>query len=67
MPQRYYVGDDVFALEPDELLTDVEIPAPAPGSGWAFGEVSRPSVNAWITRSGTFHSAASPISSADAR
>jgi CO/xanthine dehydrogenase FAD-binding subunit len=38
---EFFTGLFGTALEPDELLTDVEIPAPAPGSGWAFGEVSR--------------------------
>ena len=39
--EEFFTGLFGTALEPDELLTDVEIPAPAPGSGWAFGEVSR--------------------------
>jgi CO/xanthine dehydrogenase FAD-binding subunit len=39
--EEFFTGLFGTALEPDELLTDVEVPAPAPGSGWAFGEVSR--------------------------
>lgn len=39
--EEFFTGLFGTALEPDELLTDVELPAPAPGSGWAFGEVSR--------------------------
>ncbi len=38
---EFFTGLFGTALEPDEVLTDVEIPAPAAGSGWAFGEVSR--------------------------
>ncbi|MET0397247.1 MAG: xanthine dehydrogenase family protein subunit M [Longimicrobiaceae bacterium] len=38
---EFFTGLFGTALEADELLTEVEIPAPAPGSGWAFGEVSR--------------------------
>jgi CO/xanthine dehydrogenase FAD-binding subunit len=38
---EFFTGLFGTALEPDELLMDVEIPAPVPGSGWAFGEVSR--------------------------
>jgi carbon-monoxide dehydrogenase medium subunit len=38
---EFFTGLFGTALEADELLTEVEIAAPAPGSGWAFGEVSR--------------------------
>jgi len=44
---RRIAADDLFlgflstALEPGELITEVRIPAPPPGSGWAFVEHAR--------------------------
>ncbi len=39
--EEFFTGLFGTSLEPDEILVEVEIPAPAPGSGWAFDEVSR--------------------------
>lgn len=39
--EEFFTGLFGTALEPEEILTEVEIPAPEPGSGWAFAEVSR--------------------------
>ncbi|HEX2189097.1 MAG TPA: xanthine dehydrogenase family protein subunit M [Longimicrobiaceae bacterium] len=39
--EEFFTGLFGTALEPEEVLTEVEIPAPAPRTGWAFGEVSR--------------------------
>ena len=39
--EDFYTGLFSTALEPEEMLTEVEVPAPQPGSGWAFDEVSR--------------------------
>ncbi len=38
---RFFVGYLTTALEPDELLTEVRVPAQPPGAGWAFAEVAR--------------------------
>jgi carbon-monoxide dehydrogenase medium subunit len=38
---EFYVGLFATALEPDELLVEVALPAPAMRSGWAFEELSR--------------------------
>ncbi|MEE8523489.1 MAG: xanthine dehydrogenase family protein subunit M [Thermoanaerobaculia bacterium] len=38
---RFYTGLFETALEPEEILVDVEIPGLPPGTGWAFREVSR--------------------------
>jgi aerobic carbon-monoxide dehydrogenase medium subunit len=37
----FFTGFFTTALEPDELLTSVRIPATAPGTGWAIEEVAR--------------------------
>ncbi len=37
----FFTGYLSTALEPDELLTEVRIPAQPPDSGWAFTEVAR--------------------------
>ena len=37
----FFAGPFVTTLEPDELLTDVVLPAVPAGSGWAFEEVAR--------------------------
>jgi carbon-monoxide dehydrogenase medium subunit len=37
----FFTGLYATALEPGELVTEVTIPAAAPGSGWAFDEVAR--------------------------
>jgi CO/xanthine dehydrogenase FAD-binding subunit len=42
VPARdFFVGLFATALEPGELLVDIAIPPPAPGTGWAFEEVAR--------------------------
>lgn len=38
---EFYTGLFGTALEADEMLTEVEIPSAAPGTGWAFDEISR--------------------------
>jgi CO/xanthine dehydrogenase FAD-binding subunit len=40
-PPDFFTGLFGTALEPDEMLVEVEIPAAAPRTGWAFDEVSR--------------------------
>lgn len=37
----FFTGFFTTALEPDEILTSVRIPAPHPGTGWAIDEVAR--------------------------
>jgi aerobic carbon-monoxide dehydrogenase medium subunit len=37
----FFEGPLMTARRPDELLTAVELPAPPPGTGWAFLEVAR--------------------------
>lgn len=37
----FYQGLFTTALEPDEILTEVAVPAPAPRTGWAFQEIAR--------------------------
>jgi carbon-monoxide dehydrogenase medium subunit len=37
----FFVGLFATALEPGELLVDIAVPPPAPGTGWAFEEVAR--------------------------
>ncbi|HEX2091987.1 MAG TPA: xanthine dehydrogenase family protein subunit M [Longimicrobiaceae bacterium] len=39
--EEFFTGLFGTSLEPEEILTEIEIPRPAPGSGWAFAEVSR--------------------------
>ena len=38
---EFFTGLFGTALEADEMLTEVEIPSAAPGTGWAFDEISR--------------------------
>jgi carbon-monoxide dehydrogenase medium subunit len=38
---RFFTGLFATALEPGELVTAIEVPAPAPRAGWAFEEMSR--------------------------
>ena len=38
---EFFTGLFGTALEADEMLVEVEVPPPAPGTGWAFDEVSR--------------------------
>jgi aerobic carbon-monoxide dehydrogenase medium subunit len=38
---EFFVGALTTALEPDELLTEIELPVAAPGSGTCFMEMSR--------------------------
>jgi carbon-monoxide dehydrogenase medium subunit len=38
---EFFTGLFGTALEPDEMLTEIEVPAAAPRTGWAFDEVSR--------------------------
>lgn len=37
----FFLGPFFSALEPDELLTAIDVPPPAPGEGTAFDEVAR--------------------------
>ena len=37
----FFTGFFTTALEPDEILTEVHIDAPAPGTGWAIDELAR--------------------------
>ncbi len=39
--QDFFVGLLTTALEPEELLAEVEVPPLAPGTGWSFLEVAR--------------------------
>jgi carbon-monoxide dehydrogenase medium subunit len=39
--EEFFVSYYETALEPGELLSEVSFPAPAPGTGWAFGELAR--------------------------
>ena len=39
--EDFFAGLFATALEPDEMLTEVAIPPLAPGTGWAFLEISR--------------------------
>jgi CO/xanthine dehydrogenase FAD-binding subunit len=40
-PEELFVTHLTTALEPDELLTEIEVPVPRPGSGFAFVEFAR--------------------------
>jgi CO/xanthine dehydrogenase FAD-binding subunit len=39
--EQLFVTQLTTSLEPDELLVEVEVPAQAPGTGWAFTEFAR--------------------------
>ncbi|MEM4187778.1 MAG: FAD binding domain-containing protein [Candidatus Hadarchaeum sp.] len=39
--EELFVGDRQTSLAPDELLTEIHLPAPDEGSGAAFGEIKR--------------------------
>lgn len=39
--QDFFVGMFATELEPEEMLTEIEIPAMPPRSGWAFREIAR--------------------------
>jgi CO/xanthine dehydrogenase FAD-binding subunit len=39
--ENFFVGPYATALEPDEVLTEVRLPAPPQGAGWAFLEIAR--------------------------
>jgi aerobic carbon-monoxide dehydrogenase medium subunit len=38
---EFFTGLFSTALQPDELLVEIEVPRPPPGAGWAFDEVAR--------------------------
>ncbi len=40
-PQQFFTGYLSTALAPHEMLTEVRLPAPPSGAGWAFQEVAR--------------------------
>jgi len=40
-PEQFFVGYLTTALEPDELIAEIRLPALPPRSGWSFLEVSR--------------------------
>lgn len=40
-PHEFFLGYLTTALAPDEVLVEVRLPTPPPGTGWAFEEVSR--------------------------
>ncbi|HEX5726974.1 MAG TPA: xanthine dehydrogenase family protein subunit M [Longimicrobiaceae bacterium] len=39
--ESFFTGLFSTVLEPEEMLLELELPAPEPGGGWAFGEISR--------------------------
>ena len=39
--QAFFTGYLTTALEPDELLTEIRLPAQPPDAGWAFTEIAR--------------------------
>ena len=39
--EEFFVGPLMTSREPDEILEAIEIPVPAPRTGWAFREVAR--------------------------
>ena len=41
MPDDFFAGAMMTTLEPDEILVEIRIPIPRPGTGWAFMESSR--------------------------
>lgn len=54
--QDFFLGMFTTALNPDEILVEIEIPAPAAGFGWSFQEMARRrgdyalmGVAAWLT------------------
>ncbi|HVL36814.1 MAG TPA: FAD binding domain-containing protein [Burkholderiales bacterium] len=40
-PEGFFSGALQTALAPDEILVEVRVPIPAPGTGWAFAEFAR--------------------------
>lgn len=38
---EFFVGPFSTSLQPDEIVTSVSFPTPAPGTGWSFQEVAR--------------------------
>lgn len=40
-PEKFFVSYLTTSLAPDEILTEIRLPLPPPGSGWAFEEFSR--------------------------
>jgi CO/xanthine dehydrogenase FAD-binding subunit len=40
-PKEFFVTYLTTSLAPDEILTEIRLPLPPPGSGWAFEEFSR--------------------------
>lgn len=39
--EEFFAGIFTSALAPDELLTEIDVPIPAPSTGWAFCEFAR--------------------------
>jgi len=37
----YFIGPYATQLEPDEILTQIRIPVPPPGSGWSYQKLKR--------------------------
>lgn len=40
-PEEFFAGPLITNRRPDELLTEVVVPLPPPGTGWGFHEVAR--------------------------
>jgi len=38
---EFFIGTYYTALEPDEVLTEIRIPVPAKGTGWAYAKLKR--------------------------
>jgi carbon-monoxide dehydrogenase medium subunit len=39
--ETYFLGTYSTAIEPDEILTEIRIPIPAPGTGWSYAKLKR--------------------------
>jgi aerobic carbon-monoxide dehydrogenase medium subunit len=39
--ETYFLGTYMTAIAPDEILTEIRIPIPAPGTGWCYAKLKR--------------------------
>jgi aerobic carbon-monoxide dehydrogenase medium subunit len=51
--ETYFLGTYSTAIEPDEILTQIRIPIPVPGTGWCYAKLKR--------KTGDFATAASAV------
>jgi carbon-monoxide dehydrogenase medium subunit len=65
--EDFFLDFFTTALEPDELLTEIRIPLPAPGSGTAYAKLGHPASGYVVVSAGVLLTCASPGACTSAR